>query len=127
MNPLLKRIGEHARRHRDLLDAKFGQTQLSQAQAARIIARIDDLSQRDPQRLKERLKEEKFREFQTRRGGTEARIGIFKSHTRSRVWRAKGLAHRQLAVGWSVLAHNLEWVARRVREQSAKAPLAESA
>jgi hypothetical protein len=250
MKRLLKRIGEHARRHRDLLDAKFGQTQLSQAQAARITARIDEklellpkvieqaheriigerqvknkekilsahepdidvivrgkagaqvefgnelflavspgglifdyklygraapgeglkmqqsierleelnlpdaleyvvadrgfdskgsedfltghgiesmICPKDPQRLQERLKEEKFRKFQTRRGGTEARIGIFKNHTRSRVWRAKGLAHRQLAVGWSVLAHNLEWVARRVREQRAKAPLAESA
>jgi hypothetical protein len=84
---------------------------------------------KDPQRLQERLQDERFRQLQTRRGGTEARIGIVKNHTGSRVWRAKGLAHRKLAVGWSVLAHNLQWLARQVREQKNKVPepLAKSA
>lgn len=252
MKKLLRRIGEHAQRHRDLLETKFAQTDLSRAQAGRIIARIDEklellpkvieqaheriiggrtvknkdkilsahdvdidvivrgkagaqvefgnelflsesmrgliidyklyersapseglkmqasverleelelpqklktvvadrgfdgkgnedflsehdiesmICPKDPQRLQQRLQDERFREFQTRRGGTEARIGIFKNHTGSRVWRAKGLAHRKLAVGWSVLAHNLQWLARRVREQQdeAPAPLAKSA
>lgn len=240
MKKLLRRIGEHARRHRDLLDTNWGQTDLSRAQADRIIARIDEklellpkvieqaheriigertvknkdkilsahepdidvivrgkagaqvefgnelflaesmgglvsdyklyersapsetlkmqesvqrleamslpkklesvvadrgfdsqasedflaehgiesmICPKDPQRLQERLKEEAFHKLQTRRAGTEARIGILKNHTGSRVWRAKGLAHRKLAVGWSVLAHNLQWVARQVREQ----------
>jgi len=82
---------------------------------------------KDPQRLRERLEEERFCRLQTRRGGTEARIGILKNHTGSRVWRAKGLAHRKLAVGWSVLAHNLQWVARQVREQEKQEALAKSA
>jgi|GEM_PF-2763754 len=56
-----------------------------------------------------------------RLGATEARIAIFKNHTGSRVWRAKGLKRRKIAVGWSVLAHNLEWVARTVREQKKEA------
>ena len=72
---------------------------------------------KDPAALKQRLEDAQFCGLQTRRGGTEARIGIFKNHTGTRVWRAKGLEHRQLAVGWSVLAHNLQWVARQVREQ----------
>jgi len=72
---------------------------------------------KNPSTLKERLKDPQFRALQTRRGGTEARISIFKNHTGSRVWRAKGHTNRQLAVGWSALAHNLQWVARQVREQ----------
>ena len=76
---------------------------------------------KSPARLAERLNEPLFRELQTRRGATEARIAIFKNHTGSRVWRAKGLKRRKVAVGWSVLAHNLEWVARTVREQKKEA------
>ena len=81
---------------------------------------------KSPQALRERLKDSEFRGLQTRRGSTEARIAILKNHTDGRVWRAKGLTHRRLAVGWSVLAHNLEWIARTVREQQ-QAPPAEVA
>lgn len=72
---------------------------------------------KSPQNLSERLKDAEFRRLQTRRGSTEARIAILKNHTAGRPWRAKGLVHRRLAVGWSVLAHNLSWIARRVHEQ----------
>ena len=41
MKHLLKRIGRHAQRHRNLLQQDYRQTQLSQAQAERIINRID--------------------------------------------------------------------------------------
>lgn len=41
MKQLLRTIGEHARRHRDLLELKYGQTTYSQRQAKNIIARID--------------------------------------------------------------------------------------
>ena len=72
---------------------------------------------KSPQVLLERLKDSEFSRWQTRRASTEARIAILKNHTGGRVWRAKGLTHRRLAVGWSVLAHNLEWISRTVREQ----------
>ena len=73
--------------------------------------------------LRERLKDDAaFSRRQIRRGSTEARIAILKNHTSGRVWRAKGLTHRRLAVGWSVLAHNLEWIARTVREQQQARP-----
>lgn len=73
---------------------------------------------KDPARLTERLDEEPlFGQMQTRRSGTEARVAVFKNHTGSRVWRAKGFENRARAVGWSVLAHNLQWVARRAREE----------
>ena len=245
MKTLLKRIGRHARKHRDLLEKGYGQTRLSQAQAKRIIARIDEkleqlpkvieqaheriigerqvanqdkilsahevdidvivpgkagasvefgnelivgesegglivdymlygkgapsegtklmesaqrqqklkvdvklssvvadrgfdgaqtiawlesrsiteqICTKSPQSLEERLKDEAFSRLQTRRGSTEARIAILTNHTGGRVWRAKGLTHRRLAVGWSVLAHNLTWIARTVREQQQEPP-----
>jgi hypothetical protein len=77
---------------------------------------------KSPQLLKERLRESDFCCWQTRRGSTEARIAILKNHGGGRVWRAKGLGNRKLAVGWSVLAHNLAWVARKVRDQELNAP-----
>ena len=249
MKTLLKRIGRHAQKHRDLLEQNYGNTRLSQAQAGRIIARIDDkleqlpkvieqaheriigerqvknedkilsahepdidvivrgksgasvefgnelivgesagglivdymlygkdapgegkkliesverqqelkvdvklatvvadrgfdgaktiawlesesitsqICPKSPQSLSERLKDAEFSCWQTRRGSTEARIAILKNHTGGRVWRAKGLTHRRLAVGWSVLAHNLTWIARTVREQQ-QAPPAKAA
>jgi len=42
MKTLLRRIGRHAEKHRDLLQQGHGQTELSRAQAGRIIARIDE-------------------------------------------------------------------------------------
>ena len=44
-----------------------------------------------------------------------------KNHGGGRVWRAKGLKHRRLAVGWSVLAHNLAWISRKVRKERLEA------
>lgn len=41
MKHLLRTIGEHARRHRDLLEHKYDQTPYSQRQAKRIIVRLD--------------------------------------------------------------------------------------
>ena len=246
MKTLLKRIGRHAQRHRDLLEKNYGETNLSRAQASRIIARIDEkleqlpkvieqaheriigerqvknkdkilsahesdidvivrgkagasvefgnelllsesegglivdymlygksapgegkklmqsvqpqqklkvdfklsgvvadrgfdaaqtiawleskritaqICPKSPQALSERLKDEAFKRLQSRRGTTEARIAILKNHTNNgRVWRAKGLIHRRLAVGWSVLAHNLAWITRAVRERQQAPP-----
>lgn len=77
---------------------------------------------KNPHILAERLREPQFHRWQTRRGATEARIAIIKNHGGGRVWRAKGLEHRRLAVGWSVLAHNLAWASRKVSEQIIEAP-----
>ena len=56
---------------------------------------------------------EGFREGLKRRAATEGRIGIFKNVFLGRPLLAKGFGHRQLAVGWSVLTHNL-WVVARM-------------
>jgi hypothetical protein len=53
------------------------------------------------------------------KAGAEARIGIFKNVFMGRPAPAKGFAHRELAVGWAVLTHNL-WVAARLAETEKK-------
>jgi hypothetical protein len=74
------------------------------------------LCPRDVAELTKRLDEEPgFRAGLKRRAGTEARIGIFKNVFMGRPAPAKGFAHRELAVGWAVLTHNL-WVVARLAE-----------
>jgi hypothetical protein len=68
---------------------------------------------RDPHQLKERLNSWKFVKLQRRRSQTEARISIIIHNFLGSPIRSKGFAHRQLAVGWGVLTHNL-WVLARL-------------
>jgi hypothetical protein len=78
------------------------------------------LCPRDVAELSQRLDgEQGFREGLKRRAGTEARIGIFKNVFLGRPLPAKGFVHRQLAVGWAVLSHNL-WVVGRLAEAERK-------
>jgi hypothetical protein len=73
------------------------------------------LCPRNPVELQNRLQgEDGFRAGLRRRGGTEARIAIFKHVFVGSPCRAKGIAARQLAVSWAVLAHNL-WVLARLK------------
>ena len=63
--------------------------------------------------------QEGFRAGLKRRAATEGRIGIFKNVFLGGQLLAKGFEHRQLAVGWSVLTHNL-WVVARMAEAEKK-------
>lgn len=67
---------------------------------------------RNPDTLKERIKEDRFRQLQKRRSQTEGRIGLFKNSFLGGLLRSKGFLHRQLGVTWAVLAHNLWCLAR---------------
>ena len=49
--------------------------------------------------------------MQKRRAQTEGRIGILKNDFLGRPLRSKGFEHRELAVAWAVLAHNLWLIA----------------
>ena len=70
--------------------------------------------------LAEKLNGEKgFREGLKRRAATEGRIGIFKNVFLGSPLLAKGFGHRELAVGWAVLTHNL-WVVARMAEAEKK-------
>jgi hypothetical protein len=87
------------------------------------------LCPRDPAELKRRLDEEpEFRTGLRRRGGTEARIAIFKHAFTGSPCQTKGIAARKLAVSWAVLAHNL-WVLARLKlaQDKAAAEAAEAA
>jgi hypothetical protein len=80
----------------------------------------DGFCPRDVAVLSDKLANEAgFREGLKRRAGTEARIGIFKNVFLGRPLLAKGFQHRELAVGWAVLTHNL-WVVARMAEAEKK-------
>lgn len=78
------------------------------------------LCPRNVSELAEKLTNEKgFREGLKRRAATEGRIGIFKNAFLGRLLLAKGFEHRELAVNWAVLTHNL-WVVARLAEAEKK-------
>jgi len=76
---------------------------------------FDALCPRSPAELRRRMKGKKFARLQRRRAQTEARIGILKQGFLGRPMRAKGFAHRELALSWGVLTHNL-WMLARLRK-----------
>ena len=83
------------------------------------------IAPRDPRQLKARMTSWKFSGLQRRRSQTEGRISIVLHNFLGSPMRCKGFAHRQLAVGWGVLTHNL-WVLarspkRKVRKKKALA------
>jgi len=79
----------------------------------------DAICPRDPHQLKERLRSWKFVKLQRRRSQTEGRISIIIHNFLGSPIRSKGFAHRQLAVGWGVLTHNL-WVLARLPKRKVK-------
>jgi hypothetical protein len=87
---------------------------------------FDATCPRKPEELKARMKEVRFSELQRRRGQTEARIGILKQNFFGSALRAKGFAHRELAVAWAVLTHNL-WKLARLRKKKRKKSLLRAA
>jgi hypothetical protein len=80
---------------------------------------FDALCPRRPAELHQRMKEKKFARLQRRRAQTEARIGILKQGFLGRPMRAKGFAHRELALAWGVLTHNL-WMLARLKKTQQK-------
>jgi hypothetical protein len=76
----------------------------------------DGICPKHPARLKERMAEARFGQLQRRRSQTEGRIAIFKNGFLGRPLRAKGFEHRELAVAWQVLTHNL-WVLARLEQK----------
>jgi IS5 family transposase len=80
---------------------------------------FDATCPRKPAQLKARMQEGRFADLQRRRGQTEGRISILKGSFFGRPMRAKGFAHRELAVAWAVLTHNL-WKLARLRKKPKK-------
>ena len=86
---------------------------------------FDGLCPKSPAALKERMKEPRFVRMQKRRSQTEGRISILQRGFLGRPMRAKGFVHRELAVAWGVLTHNLWMLARLKREK--KEPVRQAA
>jgi hypothetical protein len=70
--------------------------------------------------LKVRKRSWKFTGLQRRRSQCEGRIGIVKNNFLGQPLRSKGFAHRELAVSWAVLTHNL-WVLARLPQRKVRA------
>lgn len=81
---------------------------------------------RNPHDLKKRRRQRRFVLLQTRRGSTEARVGILKNSFLGTPMRAKGFEHRELTISWRVLAHNL-WVLARLPMAELEEPLRQAA
>ena len=77
----------------------------------------DAICPRDPTMLRERMKDPKFRKIQKRRAQTEGRIGILKNNFLGRPMLSKGFEHRELAVSWAILSHNL-WLIAALPQKS---------
>src|ERR1035438_3254992 len=86
---------------------------------------FNGLCPRSPAELKQRMKEPRFVRMQQRRSQTEGRISILQRGFLGRPMRAKGFAHRELAVAWGVLTHNL-WMLARLKKEK-KEPLRQAA
>ena len=81
---------------------------------------FNGLCPRQVQELRRRKHSGRFQRLQRRRAQTEGRIGILKNNFLGRPLRSKGFKNRELAVAWSVLAHNL-WVLARIKIAQHKA------
>lgn len=57
--------------------------------------------------LREKLKDDNFRQLQTRRASTEARVAILTNSYVGSPLRSRGFKNRNTRIGWSIFAHNL--------------------
>jgi hypothetical protein len=114
----LVRVCEGTGRSVEAVVADRGFSSASNSRALEESGTYDALCPRNPRKLRERMKDEKFASLQRRRAQTEGRIGILKREFLGRPLRAKGFQHRELALAWGVLTHNL-WVLARLAEKQA--------
>ena len=68
---------------------------------------INAMCPRSVKELESRLEDEDFCRLQTRRGATEARIGIFKNAYLGKPLKSKGFKNRRYRILWCILSHNL--------------------
>ena len=118
----LVRIEDATGRRVDAVVTDRGFASRSNSHTLQQAGTYDATCPRNPTVLRQRMKEERFARLQRRRAQTEARIGILKRGFLGQPMRAKGFEHRELALAWGVLTHNL-WVLARLRKiKKRKAP-----
>jgi IS5 family transposase len=123
----LLRVWEATGHHVEAVVADRGFASAANSRTLRDGGTFDGLCPRQPAQLSQKMKGEKFARLQRRRAQTEARIAILKQGFLGRPMRAKGVAHRELALAWGVLTHNL-WMLAKMRKTKTKAvPLQQAA
>jgi len=119
---LPRSVGRMAQAYGDVLNALAGDRGFD-SQVNRVglaLERIyNGVCPRDPQQLAQRGRSYKFKRLQRRRAQTEARLAIVKNVFLGGRLRSKGFPHRDLAITWTVLVHNL-WVLARLQRRAAE-------
>lgn len=83
---------------------------------------INAICPRSVPEMSSRLEDPVFCQLQTRRGATEARIGIFKNAYLGKPLRSKGFLNRSCRIHWCILGHNLwKLAAMAVRQKKEQA------
>jgi IS5 family transposase len=123
----LLRVFEGTGRHVGAAVTDRGFASASNSQTLKEGGTFDGLCPRQPAELSRRMKGAKFAGLQRRRAQTEARIGILKQAFLGRPMRAKGFEHRELALAWGVLTHNLWKFARMRKAKKRPLPLRKAA
>ena len=111
----LLRVWEATGRHVEAVVADRGFATTDNSRTLKEGGTFDGLCPRKPAELRQRMKGKKFARLQRRRAQTEARIGILKHGFLGEPMRAKGAGHRELALAWGVLMHDL-WMLARLRK-----------
>jgi hypothetical protein len=115
----LLRVWEATGRHVGAVVADRGFASADNSRTLKEGGTFDGLCPRRPAELSRRMKGQKFGRLQRRRAQTEGRIGILKNGFLGRPMRAKGFDHREMALAWGVLTHNL-WMLARLRKAKKK-------
>ena len=115
----LRRVGDLCGKQVKAVVADRGFHSASNSRALQKAGTFDGLCPRKPAALRLRMKDEKFGRLQCRRAQTEGRIGILKAGFLGKPMRAKGFTHRELALAWGVLTHDL-WMLARLRKTKKK-------
>jgi len=115
----LLRVYEATKRHVQAVVTDRGFASAANSRTLKEGATFDATCPRRPAELSRRMKGAKFARLQRRRAQTEARIGILKHSFLGTPLRAKGFEHRQVALAWGVLTHNL-WMFARLGEAKKK-------
>jgi IS5 family transposase len=90
---------------------------------------VNAICPRSIPQLQEQLEDEEFCRLQKRRGGTEARIGIFKNAYLGKPLRSQGFKNRKVRIEWCILSHNLWKLALMAaqKKEEIEAAIAEAA
>ena len=123
----LLRVWEATGRHVGAVGTDRGFATADNSRTLKEGGTFDGLCPRKPAELRRRMKGAKFARLQRRRAQTEGRIGILKHGFLGRPMRAKGAEHRELALAWGVLTHNLWMLARLRKVKKQPAALREAA